>query len=113
MRKMALACLVAGAVMVSACGSGRTSPHELSAEVEYPVAHFDRQVHIAPGPVDGALRQLAARIADVDGVAVAEVDYATRLIRVRLEPGLSPEAGQRVTGALRGFDGVASVEGGG
>jgi hypothetical protein len=104
--------LVFGLTLGAACAQGHGDTKLAPAAIDYPLPAFDRRVHVAPDLTDGAARQLGARIADVDGVAAAEVDYAERVIRVVLEPGLSAGDRDRTTGAVRVLGGVVSMDGG-
>ena len=61
------------------------------------------------GAVDGAVRQLAARIADMNDVSVTEADYAGHVIRVGLAPGRAAGATERVVSGVRAMSGVSGV----
>ena len=100
-------------ILLGACGRSGGDAGLVTTALDYPVSRFDLRVQLGADQADGLIRQLAARVADVDGVAVAEVDYSGRVIRVGLEPGLSHGDAERVNGAVRAVPGVTSVEAGG
>jgi hypothetical protein len=99
-----LACL-----MLGGCARGLPDPRHLSAEVDYPVAHFDLQAQVAADQPDSAVRQLAARIADTEGVAVAEADYAGHTVRVAILPGPAAADTERIRGVIGRLTGVTTV----
>jgi hypothetical protein len=98
------------ALLLGGCDRGGGQPTRLTAELDYPVAHFDLQAQVTADQADAAVRQLAARIADTDGVAVAEADYAGHVIRVALVPGTAAGGADRIRAAVRGLSGVTGVE---
>jgi hypothetical protein len=108
MKRWSVVVLVAG-LMIGGCDRSGSGSKRLTAEVDYPVTHFDLQAQVAADQTDGALRQLAARIADLDGVTVAEADYAGRVVRVGLLPTAAGPEAERVQAAVRSLAGVTRV----
>lgn len=102
--------VIGAALLLGGCDRGGSQSNSLTAEVEYPVAHFDLQVQVAMDQPDAAVRQLTARIADTDGVAVAEADYDAHLVRVALRPDAIGEAVVRTRGAISALPGIRGVE---
>jgi len=109
MKRLPTVGLVA-ALWLGGCDWGGSHRALLTAEVDFPVAHFDLQAQVAVDQADAAVRQLAARIADTDGVMAAEADYAGHVIRVALSPGTALGDVERIRAAVRGLPGIREVE---
>jgi hypothetical protein len=77
--------------------------------VDYPISHFDLIVKLAPGGADGDVRKAAATVADIDGISVAEADYAARVIRLVITPSMAPADQQELRKKVAAVPGITSV----
>lgn len=113
---LARASTIVLALVLAACSGGERPTAEpaggvrrLRAEATYPVARFDLVASVAPGLSELAIRELAGKLATVTGVALTEADYAGRVVRVVLRPGLDAGGREGTRRSISATPGVAAV----